>query len=115
MIIYVQYECDYDIESDIISIIKDRANILHKEGELYDVHPLFNRSWLISFDSIYENKIDLFENTMRDVLNNGKGRYIIFKIPETKKERSEMILSGWISIDSIEWLNKYTVDKELII
>lgn len=45
-------------------------------------------------------------------MHNGKGRFIIFNIPEVREEFNKMIPNGFISVDAIDWFNEHVMDKE---
>ena len=114
MIFYIQYECDDDVEKDVIDCIKYVAGGIAGLREA-DYYLLFKNTMLISAFFPYpdvETAAREIYDKLYTILKDGKGRFIVIHIPEIQEEMDKVIPNAFLSVNAIEWLNKHKVTKE---
>ena len=111
MVLYVQYECDDDIRNGVENIIDFYAGgIKCGDGTIRkgDKFLLFKDTWLIHLLHNYpssEVAISEISHALRKTMWGGKGRFIVFALPDDREERDKM-MEGFISVNTVEWLTK---------
>ena len=111
MVLYVQYECDDDIRNDVEGIIDFYAGgIKRGDGTIRkgDKFLLFKDTYMIHLMHNYSSsKIAVSEISyaLRKTMWGGKGRFIVFALPDDREERDKM-MEGFVSVNAVEWLTK---------
>lgn len=109
MVLYVQYECDDDIRNEVENIIDFYAGgIQNSTVRKGDKYLLFKDTWLIHVMHNYpssEVAVSEISHALREAMWGGKGRFIVFALPDNKEERDKM-MDGFVSVNAIEWLTK---------
>ena len=111
MVLYVQYECDDDITNEVEGIIDFYAGgIKCGDGAIRkgDKFLLFKDTWLIHLMHNYPSStvaIAEISYALRKAMWGGKGRFIVFALPDDREKRNEM-MEGFISVNAVEWLTK---------
>ena len=111
MVLYVQYECDDDIRNDVEGIIDFYAGgIKCGDGTIRkgDNFLLFKDTYMIHVMHNYpSSKIAVSEISyaLRKTMWGGKGRFIVFALPDDREERDKM-MEGFVSVNAVEWLTK---------
>ena len=97
MVLYVQYECDDDIRNEVENIIDFYAGGMKcgdstiRKGDKY---LLFKNTLLIHLMYTYpssEVAISDISHALRKTIWGGKGRFIIFALPDDREERNKMM------------------------
>ena len=52
-----------------------------------------------------EVAISDISHALRKTMWGGKGRFIVFALPDDREERDKM-MEGFVSVDAVEWLTK---------
>lgn len=115
MILYIQFECDDDIHRQVEETIDFYAGGIAKDLRKPDKYLLFKDAWLINVFFKYpdvETATREIYSKLFELMHNGKGRFIIFNIPEVREEFNKMIPNGFISVNAIDWFNEHVMDKE---
>lgn len=111
MVLYVQYDCDDDIRNEVEFIIDFYAGgIKCGDGTIRkgDKLLLFKDTWLIHLVHNYpssEVAMSDISYALRKAMWGGKGRFIVFALPDNKEGRDKM-MEGFISVSAVEWLAK---------
>lgn len=111
MVLYVQYECDDDVRSYVEEIIDFYAGgIKCGDGTIRkgDKFLLFKDTYLIHLMHDYPSSkvaIDDISYALRKTMWGGKGRFIVFALPDEREKRNEM-MEGQLSTNAVEWLTK---------
>lgn len=111
MVLYVQYKCDDDVRNEVEGIIDFYAGgIKCGDGTIRkgDKYLLFKDTWLIHAMYNYQSSevaVSEISNALRKTMWNGKGRFIVFALPDNKEERDKM-MDGFVSVNAVEWLTK---------
>ena len=115
MILYIQFECDDDIHKQVEETIDFYAGGIVKDLRKPDKYQLFKDAWLINVFFKYPD----VETATRDIhlklyelMRNGKGRFVIFNIPEVREEFNKVLANVFLSVNAIAWLNEHVMDKE---
>lgn len=114
MIFCIQYECDDDVEKDVIDCIKYYAGGIANLREA-DYYLLFKNTYLIStffpYPDVETAAREIYDKLFA-ILKDGKGRFFIIHIPGIQEEKDKVIPNALLSVNAIEWLNKHKVTKD---
>ena len=115
MILYIQFECDDDVHRQVEETIDFYAGGIVKDLRKPDKYHLFKDAWLINVFFKYpdvETAAKEIYSKLFEIMHNGKGRFVIFNIPEVREEFDKVVAEGFLSVDAIAWLNEHVIDKE---